>query len=163
MKTHPDIEETLRGLAADCLARGRDIGHATELMTNRVLSDDALFRALMAPLVNQACYDILRGIIRQDRRAIWTAQNYSKAGNGERLKSLSRCLMDFPLPGGLKLRDAKYADLERAEEHYRKQSENEAHKARWIGAIKAKLSPSGPNVATKLDEQTLRDLLLKTA
>lgn len=117
-----------------------DVVAATDRMEKRVRAERDLFHELMAPLVRNACYDALRKAVQDERRTIWTAPNYTKGGNGDRLVSASLTLLDFRLPHNLlPLRDAGKDDLVAGADWYESQANNMRHKARWLRAVAAKV------------------------
>lgn len=119
---------------------GGDVVAATDKMEKRVRAERDLFHQLMAPLVRSACYDALRKSVRTERESIWTAPNYTKGGNGERLVSASLTLLDFRLPHNLlPLREAGKDDLVAGADWYESQASNMSHKARWLRAVAAKV------------------------
>lgn len=119
---------------------GGDVVSATDKMEKRVRAERDLFHELMAPLVRNACYDALRKSVQDERRTIWTAPNYTKGGNGDRLVSASLTLLDFRLPHNLlPLRDAGKGDLVAGADWYESQANNMQHKARWLRAVAAKV------------------------
>lgn len=119
---------------------GGDVVSATDEMEKRVRAERDLFHELMAPLVRNACYDALRKAVQDERRTIWTAPNYTKGGNGDRLVSASLTLLDFRLPHNLlPLRDAGKDDLVAGADWYESQANNMQHKARWLRAVAAKV------------------------
>lgn len=126
-----------RSILEEC---GGDVVSATDKMERRVRAERDLFYALMDPLVRKACYDVLREVVRDERRTIWTAPNYTKGGNGDRLVSASLTLLDFRLPHNLlPLREAGKDDLVAGADWYESQANNMQHKARWLRAVAAKV------------------------
>lgn len=132
-----DDEPTPESVAREVLDLcGDDLPKATKMLEQRVRSNQSLWFALTDPLIHAACYDTLRGLVRQNRAIIWTAPNYDKGGNGDRVRHLASAnLMMFPLPGGLLLKDATRVDVSRAAEFYHKQASDMHNKARWLSLI----------------------------
>ena len=153
-----DTGQLIADTAKECLQKSRDdLAKATEAMAKSVLADDYLLRVLMTPLVRAACYDRLRDLFQQRRKAIWNAPNYTKAGNGERLESLAATLLDFPLPHNMmRLGDAGKDDLVLAAEFYESRSEDMSHKARWLRLIADNVGRA--KVASKFDAIALQRL-----
>lgn len=127
-------------VAQKCLRdSGNDIHAAQKMMEDMVNGHPPLFHNLMQPLVATACYDALRGVIRTDRKKVWTAPNYTKGGNGSRLETLGMTLLDFPLPNGMPLRKATKADVLDGANFYATQAKDMDHKSKWLEAIAAKV------------------------
>jgi len=134
-------ELSVRDVAAKSMEKaGGDIQEATDIMEQWIIGDDRLFNELMTPLVREACYNALRKTVQEERRNVWTAPNYTKAGNGDRLVSTALTLLDFRLPHNLKvLREAGKDDLIAGADWYEKHAGNMQHKARWLRAIAEKI------------------------
>ncbi len=145
-------------IAQRCLAEaGNDICAAQKLMERLVSKTPPLFHDLMQPLVAGACYDALRATVRAERGKIWTAPNYTKAGNGERLEATALTLLDFVLPTTMRpIRDANKADLLEASDWYGKQAENMRHKSAWLAMIAAKVGRK--TVGQKFSATELQEL-----
>lgn len=157
MDTEVNTTQLIADVVAESLKKAKgDLSAATDLMHARVLRDDYLLRVLMSPLVRQACYDTLRQNLRSERREVWTAPNYTKGGNGQRLEALATTLLDFRLPLGIILRDAKRDDVEAAAQWYETSAGNMHHKARWLRAIAEKLGRG--KVGSKLTAEQLAEL-----
>lgn len=136
---------------------GGDVVAATDKMERRVRAERDLFHELMAPLVRNACYDALRKAIQNERQAIWTAPNYTKGGNGDRLVSASLTLLDFRLPHNLlPLREAGKQDVIAGADWYEKQAGDMNHKARWLRAIAERVGNA--KVAKKFTAEQLQAL-----
>lgn len=115
-----------------------DVADASRKLEEAARSDRELRDYLTEPYLKQACYNAVRSHYRVERREIWTAPNYTKGGNGQRVEQHARTLLDFPLPNGKRLRDATREDLLSAAEFYRRQSEDMAQKAHWLERIAEK-------------------------
>lgn len=138
-----------------------DVVRATELMVGRVLRDQTLYRQLLDPLARTACYDVIRQICRSDRRAIWNSAQPSTDDQRARVIALAggvrASLMDFPLPGGLRLGDAQRADLSAAAAFFSRQATDMGRKARWLGLIAQSL-PDEKSVSEVLTDARLSEL-----
>src|SRR5690625_4650533 len=115
---------------------------AAKLLEKWAHQDAELKAALLEPLLKQACYQAVTRACRVYRRKVWTAPNYTKSGNGQRVVALANSLMDFPLPGGVRLRDATKKQIEEAAGFYGRQARQmavitaccSAYAAGWITA-----------------------------
>ena len=133
-----------------------DVHEATNKLERWAKSNRDLYEYLTAPYLSRACYDAVRSCCRHDRKALYTAPNYTKGGNGDRVHQHAHSLLDFPLPGGKRLRDATRADLEAAANFYRQQAKDMANKADWLEAIAAKVGKK--KVGSVLSAEALRSL-----
>ena len=117
-----------------------------------------LYRKLMGPVEFTACLDACRQNTRSERKTIWHAP---VAKPKTSVKALARAnsytLLDFPLPGGMRLADATKGDVLAAVEVYRKQATDMGHKANWLDAIAAKMTGK-KRVASVFDARTLEQL-----
>lgn len=122
--------------ARAALNETNDVAMAAKLLEVRAKKDPVLFRALTEPTLASICYDMVRGESQQQRRVAWTAPNYDAGGGGDRvLAHAEKTLLDFRLPNGMLLRDAKRADLMAAAQFYRAQALDMAHKAAWLDRV----------------------------
>ena len=110
-----------------------DPSQAIKALMDQASEDRELFDYLTSDYLSRACYDAVWGVIHRIRKSAWAPPNYAPSGNGHRIKSHARRLMDdFWLPHGPRLRDATKDDLLSAMDFYSKQAENMAQKARWL-------------------------------
>jgi hypothetical protein len=72
-------------------------------------------------------------------------------------EAISSCLLDMPLAGGKKLRDAGRAEIMAQIERYEKQAGNMAHKARWLRLVLQSL-PEGKLVGKVITEKRALEL-----
>jgi hypothetical protein len=134
-----------------------EVQAATAILEDMACNDPDLYNALLSPFLNVAAYEACRALCRQQRQKIWTAPNYDQGGNGHRVLDHAMSLMDFPLPGGKRLRDATKADLEEASSFFAKQAADMSHKARWLSAIASKVKGK-KTVADVFDADSLAKL-----
>lgn len=157
----PKDAETVTEAAADALEQSDNVLDAAGLLERRAVREPALRDALLAPFLSQACYQAVSLACRHSRRKIWTAPNYTKGGNGQRVVAHAKSLLDFPLPGGLRLRDATKKEVLAGANVYGQYADDMAGKARWLKAIAERLS-GRKKVATVLSESELEDLREKS-
>ena len=160
--THVDIAGartySVAELAEQALKESRgDAVKATAILEEHAKRDVNIANDLLMPLLRQACYDAIRSVCRRERRDIWTAPNYTKGGNGQRVTQLASRLMDFPLPGGLPLAKAKREDLEQAVDFYGKQAQRMAQIREWLHKVAERVD-GRKMVKTCLTEQQLAEL-----
>lgn len=138
MQTHSSIVETA---AREALEIENDTIKATRLLEDRANADPALFKALTGPYLHQAAYEAVRLRVHAQRRVAWNSTNYDATGRGERVlaHAVHNSLLDFPLPSGMLLRNAKATDVLDGAKRYREQANDMTHKAVWLDAIAARL------------------------
>lgn len=151
-------------MAALALGKAKgDVQKATRALAAQVRSDDKLYRAVMDSLVDTACYDLVASVCRAQRRKIWSppAPPAGQSDDRARVVALGRgtvaSLLDFPLPGGMKLRDAKRSDVVSAHEFYATQARDMDGKARWLRLI-AQSVPEDRRVGDVLTADRLESL-----
>lgn len=156
-------ESRVTVIARDALrTAGGEVQRATKLMAKQVRANPALLRELMNDMIEVACYQEIGRLVRGDRAIVWTAPNYDKGGNGERVKALAKgnALMFFPLPGGVLLMNATRAEVLEASAFYGAQADNMSAKARWL-ALVAKACDGEKPVGKCLTEERLREFQMK--
>jgi hypothetical protein len=130
----------LRHLAEEFLddADG-DVQRATELMVEKLEDDERLFRQLMQPLLQEACYRVVSEIFRARRAAIWQQPQPSPAEHQSRVRVLANAtvtLFDLPLwGGGPLLRDATKTELLEGAHLWMRQGSNMVAKAKFFRLV----------------------------
>jgi hypothetical protein len=150
---------TIKTIASECYNTTKgDIQKSVKIMANKIRGDDVLFRALLDPLVESACYTEITHVCRTNRSSIWEPPNYQVGGSGHRIVCLAESnLMAFPLPGGLPLGRATKEEVMEAAEFYTTQGKDMLQKGQWLKMIAEKL-PKGKSVSKVLTEQQLSEL-----
>lgn len=156
-----EVQISPREVAADCLRSAKnDPSRAKELMEARVRKDDALFRALMAPLVSSACDSAVRDVLHGTRRG-FTPVVVDATQRGERLSTAISTLLRFALPvTGKPLAEATGEECRAAAAYYADQANAYSHRARWFDAIADKVKARV--VGKVLREDDLRELMQAT-
>lgn len=151
-------ESPLTKAARAALAKHpENVQEATAAFELAVRKDARLRDLLTDPLIREACYAVVSGLIRRARKHVWAPPIY-RADSAARVIALAASnLMTFPLPGGVLLCNADRAALATAESVYRKQSDDMRHKANWLGLILQSL-PEGQLVRDALTEARLIEL-----
>jgi hypothetical protein len=125
---------TLRAIASEALKKhdGNTTAAITEVI-DRLLKDRHLLRELVAELVCQAA----RATVGEAHRSL--RGNLSRAANRDDVSALASgigaSLLDFPLSGGLLLRDATREQVLEQVSFYEKQGRDMLHKARWLQLV----------------------------
>lgn len=138
---------------------------ALETLVVKISSDPRAYRQLMDPLLREACYSLIRGVCRKERRVVWNTPQPDAATVKDRIGAVAQgtvhTLMEFQLPGGPYMRDARKSDIEKAEAFYKNQSQDMGVKAIWFKLIKAKLPDDKKRVADVLTNADLVKLQTK--
>lgn len=95
--------------------------------------------AVTSPVLGRACYDAVRRICQQQRRAIWNAPNAAPGGHGKRVVHHAKTIMQLPLIGGLPLGEGTYKEVMGSAEFYEKQSAQMANFAHFLQAVGSQL------------------------
>jgi hypothetical protein len=137
---HEAPARTVSSVAADCLAQADgNVLKATDLFVQVTASDHLLYRELMDPLHRSACYAAVTSCCRTERGVIWNAPQPSVDERRGQVIALAKAtensLMNFPLPGGLRLGDAGRQSVLKAAEFYGKQSRDMGAKAIWLQLV----------------------------
>lgn len=142
-----------------------DVAEATSTMAEEIQDDDKLFRTLMTPHLRNACYDVIRGLVRGDRGKVWVMPQPTAAEEKEAIKHAARGIMDsywgFPLPDGTYLGLATKAQVIAARDFYAKQANDMGAKARWMDYIAKSLQNDDDVVKDVLKPRKLGALKAK--
>lgn len=145
--------KSLAALARDVLAEHNGMtAPAIRDLASRIASDDGLLEILAEDLINEASQSATYGAMLAKRASIMrTVKTGMTRAQGLALVAFSSgSLLDFPLAGGLRLADASRDEVERQAAIYAARAADEAHKARWLSAVAAKV-PAGKKVGDVLD------------
>ena len=132
---------TLSELARDALeAANNDTAAAAKTLVARVIQDPMLLRHVIEEAVRVAVSTQVNTALRSDRASILRSVTAPPANkprlDGAAIQAvLMRNLLDFPLAGGLLLRDASKSDVLDQVERYSKQAADMNHKARWLSRV----------------------------
>ena len=152
--------KSLAALARDVLAEHDGMtAPAIEDLADRIAGDDGLLAILAGDLIREASQSVTYGAMLADRAAIMrTVKTGMTRAHGLALVDFtSGSLLDFPLAGGRRLRDATHDEVERQANLYAVRAADEAHKARWLSAVAAKV-PAGLKVGDVLDAASVTKL-----
>lgn len=142
-----------------------DVPRATRLFAERVRRSREMRDALTEPLINGACYDLIRRVCIKERRKIWltpdlTAREGKPVGHDVHHLAAGN-LLQFPLPGGQPLGDATREEIAEAAGFYARQAADMAWKGRWLDRI-ALAMPPGKRARQVFDDRKLRLLQEET-
>lgn len=159
VREFPKEPMSVRAVARSALSKaGGNVIEATRLMEQEIRNNMSKYRALMDPLVSEACYSAITALQRGNRKTIWTAPNYTAGGNGKRVHALSAGnLLMFPLPSGQALGSATKAEVLEAAKFYDSQALNMKTKAHWLLLVAKRLRGRTP-VAKVFTNEALQTL-----
>ena len=168
--------QTLGDLARQALAFTKG---NTEKAVKRILrllkNDEKLLESVIEAAVNDAVYHRVQSSIRHQRSVIERDIDRQNAaatidrGRDKQRAELSgsiiaSCLLDMPLAGGIKLRDAGHAEVMAQIERYEQLAGNMSHKARWLRLIAQSVPtwPPGKRVGSLITEKRALELFEET-
>jgi len=128
---HEVVDQAIRRAIKDAKTRG---GEPSLLLAKAVKSDEHLYHLVMEPVVEERCHYLIREFYRGVRSVIWTRRKFDKTSRGGRLRTHAKAeLLEFPLPipGNIRLCDARKPDLVEAIRFYSESADDMAHKARF--------------------------------
>ena len=118
--------------------------------------------AISTELLGYAIQQIIREVARGSRRAKWTENQSGGAANpslSRDVKTLvSTLLMEYPLRGGMLMKDATRPVLKAETAFLQSQVQAIAARARWLGAVCRRLPNDHVTVGEILTEKQLRQL-----
>jgi hypothetical protein len=152
----------LRAMAKAALAQTNNYEAAAASLLELASADAALYAELVGPYELPAALALIRDVGQSERRTVWSRPTAPDARAAILARGVTETLMDFRLPGGMRLGDAMRADVEAAATFYADHAADMAHKARWLQAI-AEKTPASKRVADALDADALAKLKEATA
>lgn len=122
-------------------------------------NDPALLTALLEPYELQAATGAVQKAVADFRKRTWSSPNrkIEETRVAALAQSNRETLLDFPLPGGMSLRDANRGDVAEAIAFYNVHSKDMAHKARWLARIVGKV-PKNSTVGQVLGNDDLEKM-----
>lgn len=155
--TQPDAP-SLASLARQALADADGkVDVASAALSRTLLADKALLRSVIEAAVRDAVAGHVRGAMRHDRQAIVRASRIGLDASDRMASFVARSLLDLPLAGGLKLRDANKKQVLEQAEIYMRQGADMLAKGKWLRAV-AKALPAGKTVGDGLSEAKVAQL-----
>jgi len=138
MNAPAKIEEqvSLRALARQAL---KDAGGKTKLaidaLTAQLMNDKRLMREVVAEAVVIASDDLVQHSMRATREAVVVSAAKARNGVAALANGIKFSILDFPLAGGVKLRDATPAEVTEQIDRYEAIGRDVTHKARWLRLV----------------------------
>lgn len=160
-------EITLGGLARETLTKADgDTEKATDLLTKRLLKDRPLLRSIIHGAIRDAVVYRTNMAMRGDRYRIVHAVPASPPPGREAVEALAsgirNALLDMPLAGGLRLRDANREQVSEQANRYAALAKDTGHKARWLTLI-AQSVPDGKLVGDVMNDERAAELFREAA
>ena len=143
-----------------------DPTRAAEILEERVRADQDLWRRLTDQLIRAACTSYVRSEVAAERRRIWrnraaNPRNVIMDGKRRMERLAQENLMLFPLPGGMRLGEARRDEVSAAAGFYAGMTRDMAWKQRWLSLVAQSL-PDDKAVGEVLTEERLRELQAET-
>lgn len=139
---HQDSTD-LRSLARDALTKSRgNTKRATDNLTLLLEEDKALLRAIVSDAIQIAAYYTVNHAMRHKRAAVVVSAEQSRSGVVALASGISASLLDFPLAGGLRLRNATASEVTDQIDRYDAIGRDVRRKARWLRLIVQSVPPN---------------------
>lgn len=138
-------QKTIGELAREVLDdEGGMVAPAVLRLKSLIASDDALRESIAEAAINEYAQRRVANAMIGGRRAVWTAAERriaapAKTSVAALANGISASLLNFPLAGGLRLRDATRDQVSGQAQMYRAMGSDMLHKARWLALIAARL------------------------
>lgn len=161
-------ELTLGELAREALAGvDGDTEKATDILTKRLMKDRPLLRSVIHGAIRDAVSYRTELAMRENRRRILHAVSSPPPAPGrDSVISLAagirESLLDMPLAGGLRLRDATREQVSDQANRYAALAKDTGHKARWLSLI-AQSVPDGKVVGDVMNDERAAELFREAA
>lgn len=151
----------LREIAQEYLTEaGGDTAAATRRLVLRLRDDEALRTAIAKEAIEAFAYLLVEQKMRNERMAIWTANSRAatpKTPVSALANGLVRALLDFPLAGGKRLRDATREEVLEQARIYTATARDASQKALWLRMIAAR-TQEGMRVGDCITEEAAATL-----
>lgn len=158
--THDRSRARVRQVADECIEEvGGDWTAAADRFRQRLDSDRELYDELVAPLIEGAIWDAIRGASSRQRRRF--CEESAPAHGSEGAEALARAnerdLLDYPLTGGVRLGDATRDVLIEQIALHRAQARGNLIAATWLRKI-ADVLKDDERVGDRFDHERLAKL-----
>lgn len=136
MNTIAKVDLSLRALARTALEQcGGNTAEATDAVAEILANDKRLARSVAAEAIALASYELVQHRMRDNRSAVVLSANRSRDGVAALANGIRAALLDFPLAGGMKLRDATPDEVTEQIDRYDAIGRDVSHKAKWLRLI----------------------------
>lgn len=153
----PPQRPSLISLAREYLAEANgDTDAAAAELGDYLTGDPVALRSVLDEALSLAASEVVTSEMRRVRNSLW--QNpQPKTSVLSLANGIANSLLDFPLAGGIRLRDATKEQVAEQAHLYRTHGSDMIRKAGWLDAI-AKRVPEGTTVGEALTESDVLDL-----
>jgi hypothetical protein len=135
-----------------------------------IAADESLRIAIAEAAIAEYAARHVATVMMTDRAAVWRAAERRTAGLPTRAKTsvaalgngIRESLLNFPLAGGLRLRDATRAEVAAQAQMYATHGADMLHKARWLATIAARLPDDEATVGEVLTDGEVETLQAET-
>lgn len=150
---------TLERLAAEALSQSGGLtADAAAILLGWLKADETLLAEVIEDAVGSAVKSAVRVANSSNRLAIVRrADSQGNARVRALATGLAASLLDFPLHGGVRVRDANREQIRKAIRFYRKQSDENQRRAAWLTRV-LRVTPKQGVVGDVLDEQQAQRL-----
>jgi len=153
---------TSRQLAKRCVEEADTVEDAVERFSNYVRNNEGLYKEILNPFFEIACYELVRSIYRHFRADIWESSYAEQKPDKDRLLTIVKGgLLNFPLWNGQRLGGATREEVLESAVMYRTQADTMSWRARWLQSVGYKMKNS-QKVYDVFTEEQLHDLQEKT-
>ncbi len=146
-------------IARDCLVEADgDWKVAARIFKKRIEFDAALFKEVAESMIDEAIWQQIKRAAYSQRQSFWSASVKAGEDDTKGIEQMAhKNLLEYPLSGGLKLRDATKNKLKEEAEMHDTFAESNASKARWYRLI-IKAMGGADVVGLALNEVDLENL-----
>lgn len=160
---NPDLFELARNALQDC---DGNVHAAIEDVISAITGSENLLQIVIRQTVEKAVESVVGSVMRTDRAMIYQSHTRTNAAGQKAVAALAggiaRSIFDFPLAGGVKLRDATREQVEKQAEIYAAFAKDQATKAAWLREIANRMG-SAAKVSDALKESDVEAMLHKAS
>lgn len=134
---------------------------AIDDVISAITGSENLLKIVIRQTAEVAVKAAVGSVMRADRAAIYNTVRPAASGRAAvaaLASGVARSILDFPLAGGLKLRDASRADVQRQADLYSGFARDQEIKARWLKSIADRI-PDGKQVGDVLNDSDVEQIL----
>jgi hypothetical protein len=156
---NPDLYELARNALVDL---DGNVPAAIEDVISAITGSENLLQIVIRQTVEKAVESVVGSVMRTDRAMIYQAHTRSPSAGRKAVAALAggiaRSIFDFPLAGGVKLRDATREQVEKQADLYAAFAKDQATKATWLREIANRMGHAA-KVSDALKESDVEAIL----
>jgi hypothetical protein len=138
-----------------------DTAKAAKRLLRKLKSNKALLAAITEQAVTEASKAFVSHKMRDYRaQVVHLAVNNTRDDVIALSRGIANSLLEFPLAGGKKLRDASSEEVAIQANRYEQIADDTGHKARWLRLV-AQSVPHGKTVGESVSEERVNELFLE--